>query len=101
MDFLAPTAGRNRSSRTLKANRYLRPALIQSAHALARTDTYLGEKFRRSARRRGKKRAAVAVARTMLVIAYHIMRDGTRFVERGAAFFDQFLSPHNSGLPAA
>jgi transposase len=83
------SAGRNRSSRTLKANRYLQPALVQAAHAVARTDTYLGEKYRRLARRRGQKRAAVAVARTMLVIAYHIIRDGTRFIERGATFFDQ------------
>lgn len=89
------SAGRNRSSRTLKSNQYLRPALVQAAHAVSRTDTYLGEKFRRLARRRGKKRAAVAVARTMLVIAYHIIRDGTRFVERGAAFFDQ-LKPHST-----
>jgi transposase len=83
------SAGRNRSSRTLKANRYLRPALVQAAHAAGKTDTYLGEKYRRLARRRGKKRAAIAVARTLLVIAYHIVRDGTCFIERGAAFFDQ------------
>jgi len=87
------SAGRNRSSRTLKANRYLRPALVQAAHAVARTDTYLGEKFRRLARRRGQKRAALAVARTMLVIAYPIIRDGTRFIERGATFFDHWHAP--------
>ena len=89
------SAGHNRSSRTLKANRYLRPALIQAAHAAGKTDTYLGEKFRRLSRRRGKKRAAVAVARTMLVIAYHIILDGTRFIERGADFFDQ-LKPQST-----
>jgi len=89
------SAGRNRSSRTLKANRYLRPALVQAAHAVSRTNTYLGEKFRRLARRRGKKRAAVAVARTILVIVYHLMRDGTRFIERGADFFDQ-LKPQST-----
>jgi len=89
------SAGRNRSSRTLKANRYLRPALIQAAHAAGKTNTYLGEKYRRLSRRRGKKRAAVAVARTMLVIIYHLMRDGTRFEERGADFFDQ-LKPQST-----
>jgi len=91
------SAGRNRSARTLKANRYLRPALIQAAHAAGKTNTYLGEKYRRLARRRGKKRAAVAVARTMLVIVYHLMRDGTRFEERGADFFDQ-LKPQSTQL---
>ncbi len=89
------SGGRNRSSRTLKANRYLRPALVQVAHAVGKTKTYLGEKYRRLARRRGKKRAAVAVARTMLVIVYHLMHDGTRFIERGADFFDQ-LKPKST-----
>jgi transposase len=83
------SAGRNRSARTLKANRYLRPALVQAAHAAGKTQTYLGERYRRLARRRGKKRAALAVARSMLVIVYHLIRDGSRFIERGAAFFDQ------------
>lgn len=90
------SAGRNRSSRTLKANRYLRPALVQAAHAAGRSqNTYLGERYQRLARRRGKKRAAVAVARTILIIAYHLVRDGTRFIERGAAFFDQ-LKPQST-----
>jgi transposase len=90
------SAGRNRSSRTLKANRYLRPALVQAAHAAGRSqNTYLGERYQRLARRRGKKRAAVAVARTILIIAYHLMRDDTRFIERGAGFFDQ-LKPQST-----
>lgn len=89
------SAGHNRSARTLKANRYLRPALIQAAHAAGKTATYLGEKFRRLSRRRGKKRAAVAVARTMLVIVYHLIRDGARFEERGADFFDR-LKPQST-----
>jgi transposase len=90
------SAGRNRSSRTLKANRYLRPALVQAAHAAGRSqNTYLGERYQRLARRRGKKRAAVAVARTILIIAYHLIHDGTRFIERGAGFFDQ-LKPQST-----
>jgi transposase len=96
---LAPSknesAGRNHSSRTLKANRYLRPALIQAAHAAGKTQTYLGEKYRRLSRRRGKKRAAVAVARSLLVIADHLIQDGSRFIERGAGFFDQ-LHPQST-----
>ena len=86
----------NYSSRTLKANRYLRTALVQAAHAAGRSrDTYLGEKYRRMARRRGKKRAAVAVARTILVIAYHMIREGTTYIERGATYFDQ-LKPQST-----
>lgn len=83
------SAGRNHSARTLKANRYLRTALVEAAYAAGRTSTYLGEKYRRLARRRGKKRAAVAVARTLLTIIYHMIREGTDYVERGATYFDQ------------
>jgi hypothetical protein len=89
------SAGRNRSARTLKANRYLRSILVEAAHAAGKTDSYLGQKFRRLARRRGKKRAAVAVARTILTIMYHMIRDGTAYIERGAAYFDQ-LNPHST-----
>jgi hypothetical protein len=82
------SAGRNRSARTLKANRYLRPAQVRAAHAVGKTDTYLSKRYRRLTRRRGKKRV-LAVARSILVIVYHLIRDGSRFIERGAAFFDQ------------
>lgn len=83
------SAGRNYSARTLKANRYLRTALVEAAHAAGKTATYLGEKYRRLARRRGKKRAAVAVARTLLTIIYHMISQGSAYIERGATYFDQ------------
>jgi transposase len=87
------SAGRNRSSKTSKANRYLRPALVQAAHAAGRSrDTYLGAQYHRIARRRGKKRAAVAVAHSILVIMYHMIRRGTEYAERGAAYFDRLNS---------
>jgi transposase len=89
------SAGRNRSARTPKGNRYLRAALVEAAHAAGRTDTYLGEQFRRIARRRGKKRAAVAVAHSILVIMYHMIRHGTQYVERGSTYFDQ-LNPQRT-----
>ncbi|MHB8629814.1 MAG: IS110 family RNA-guided transposase [Aggregatilineales bacterium] len=84
------SAGRNRSSKTNKANRYLRSALVEAAHAAAhQRQTYLAAQFTRLASRRGKKRAAVAVAHSILVIAYHILRNGTVFQDLGAAYFDQ------------
>lgn len=89
------SAGRNQSSRTLNANRHLRSALVEAAHAAGKTNTYLGEKYRRIARRRGKKRAAVAVARTILVIIYHLIRNGSEFIELGSAYFDQ-LKPQST-----
>jgi transposase len=84
------SAGRNRSSRTRKANRYLKTALVQAAHAVGRRkDNYLSSQYRRLAARRGKKRAAVAVAHSLLVIAYHIIKNGTDYVDLGGNYFDE------------
>jgi transposase len=84
------SAGRNHSSRTTKGNKHLKALLVQAAHTVARSkDNYLGAQFRRLAARRGKKRAAVAVARSLLVIAYHMIRDGTAYVDLGADYFDK------------
>lgn len=84
------SAGRNRSARTNKANRYLKAALVQAAHAAGRSkDNYLAAQYRRLAARRGKKRAAVAVAHSILVIAYHLIERGTDYVDLGATYFDQ------------
>ena len=82
------SAGRNYSSKTAKGNQYLKAALVQAAHTQRRADNYLGAQYRRLARRRGSKRAAVAVAHSILVIVYHLLRNGTRYQERGAAYFD-------------
>jgi transposase len=72
------SAGRNRSAKTLPANRYLKWALVEAAHAAGRSkDNYLSAQYRRLAARRGKKRAAIAVAHSILVIAYHLIQRGT------------------------
>jgi transposase len=61
-----------------------------AAHAASRTrDNYLAAQFRRLAARRGKKRAAVAVAHSILVIAYHMLRNGTEYRELGGDYFDK------------
>ncbi|MHB8625344.1 MAG: IS110 family RNA-guided transposase [Aggregatilineales bacterium] len=84
------SAGRNRSAKTPKGNRHLKALLVQAAQSVARSkDTYLGAQFRRLAARRGKKRAAVAVARSILVIVYHMLRDGTTYQELGGDYFDK------------
>jgi len=90
------SAGRNRSARTPKGNQYLRTALVEAALAAGRSKgTYLGEQYRRLARRRGKKRAAVAVAHSILVIMYHMIQDGTEYMERGSTYFDN-LNPQRT-----
>jgi transposase len=64
--------------------------LIQVAHAAARTkNTYLAAQYRRIASRRGGKRAAMAVANTILVIIYHLLNEETTYQELGGNFFDE------------
>jgi transposase len=68
------SAGKRHSGKTRKGNKKLRSALIEAARAAARTkNTYLSSQYHRIAARRGKNRAAVAVAHTILTIAYHIL----------------------------
>ena len=84
------SAGRNRSAKTSKANRYLKSTLVEAAQAVGhKHDTHLAAQFHRLAARRGKKRAAVAVARSILVIAYHIIQRGTVYEDLGANYFDE------------
>jgi transposase len=84
------SAGQRRSGKTRKGSPWLRAILIEAAHAAGRTkDTYLGALYRRLVARKGKKRAAVAVARHILVIVYHILRDHEAYHDLGAAYLDQ------------
>jgi len=84
------SAGKNRSGKITPGNRHLKSALVQAAHAAGRTkDNYLAAQFRRLAARRGKKRAAIAVAHSILVIAYHMLRNGTEYRELGGDYFDK------------
>jgi transposase len=84
------SAGKNRSGKTPAGNKHLKAALVQSAHAVSRTKgNYLAAQFRRLAARRGKKRAAIAVAHSILVIAYHMLRDGTEYQDLGGDYFDK------------
>lgn len=83
------SAGRNRSSKVREGNRHLKAALVQAAHAAGHTkDNYLSAQYRRLAARRGKKRAAVAVAHSIVVIAYHMLKRGTDYVDLGGDYFD-------------
>jgi transposase len=79
---------KNRSGHTGKGNRYLRGVLGAAAAAAARTGTFLGERYRRLARRRGKLKALVAVARSILVIVWHLLTDrAARFHDLGPAWY--------------
>lgn len=84
------SAGKRLSGKTRKGNPWLRRLLVQVAHAAARQKQgYLAAQYRRIASRRGVKRAAMAVAHSILTMIYHILRDRTPYQERGDTFFDE------------
>jgi transposase len=77
----------HRAGPTGKGNPYLRGTLGEVATAAAKTDTFLGERYRRLVRRRGKLKALVAIARSILVIVWHLLADPTaRFHDLGADY---------------
>jgi transposase len=83
------SAGKRRSGKTRKGNRWLRGALVEAAHSSTRTKTYLAAQFRRLATRHGPKKAMVAVAHSILRIIYHLLLDEHPFEDLGEAYFDQ------------
>jgi transposase len=87
------SAGKNKGNgSTTHGNRYLARVLGEAAVTAGRTDTFLGERYRRIARRRGKKKAIVAVGRSLLVIIWHLLSDpGTRFTDLGADHFTRHV----------
>ena len=68
---------KSRSARTGCGNPYLKGVLSEAAAAAARTDTFLGERYRRLVKRAGKLKALVAVARSILVIVWHPLANPT------------------------
>jgi transposase len=84
------SAGKRRSGRTTKSNRWLKRILVQAAWASSRAQgTYLQAQYRRLAKRRGRKKALVAVGHTLLVIMYHVLKKGTEYTELGADFLER------------
>jgi len=82
------TGGKRKSGRTNKGDRWLREILVECAWAAARSrDTYLSAQFWHLARRIGKKRAAVAVAHSILVIAWHLLKDDCNYEDLGGDYF--------------
>ena len=75
-------------------NPYLARILGNAAAAAGRTDTFLGERYRRIARRRGAKKANVAVGRSILVIIWHLLSDpDARFHDLGSGFYAARIDP--------
>lgn len=84
------SAGKRYSGTTRHGDRALTAALVQAAHAAAHTrNTYLSAQYHRLAGRRGKKRAIVAVAHSILVISYHIIQRKEPYRDLGGDYFDK------------
>jgi transposase len=87
------TGGKSYKGSTRHGNRWARRAFTQAAWAATRTKhTYAAAQFRRLAPRRGVKRAVVAVAHSLLVAAYYLIRDDVTYRDLGADHFDR-LAP--------
>ena len=75
-------------------NSYLGRILGEAAVAASKTDSFLGERYRRIARRRGAKKAIVAVGRSILVIVWHLLSDpDTHYADLGSDFYANRINP--------
>ena len=84
------SAGKQRSGKTRKGNQVLRAGLTQLAHGAVRTKgTYVSALYRRLAARRGKRRAILAVAHSIMVSVFHMLSRNEPYRELGATYFDE------------
>ncbi len=89
------SAGKRKTGKTRKGDKWLRAALVEAAHATGHTrNTYLGAQYRRLVVRRGKKKAAVAVGHTILTIAYYLLTRHTDYADLGPTYFDRRDEQH-------
>ncbi|WP_406378642.1 transposase [Streptomyces sp. NBC_01618] len=88
------SGGTNTSGPTGHGNPWLKGVIGEAAMAAARTDTFLGARYRRLVKHRGHKKAVVAVARSMLVIVWHLINDPTaRFEDLGPDHHQRLVNP--------
>ncbi len=84
------SAGKRLSGKTRKGNPWLRRVLCQAAWAASHTKgTYLSAQYHRLAARRGKKRAIIGIAHSILVIAYYLIARGEEYRDKGGDYFDR------------
>jgi transposase len=88
------SGGKRKSRHINKANKWLKSALTQAAWAASRTRrSYFSAQHRRLTTRRGVKRANIAVAHSLLVVAHCILSDQTTYTDLGAGYFDKMRDP--------
>ena len=84
------SGGKRRHSRSRDGNKSLKRVLVEAAHAASRKkDSYFSAQYRRLAARRGAKRAKVAVGRSILETAFHMIGRGTHYRDLGGDYFDR------------
>jgi len=84
------SGGKRLSGKTRKGSQWLRTALVEAAHAASHAkDSYLSAQYHRLAFRRGKKRAAIALAHTLLIIVYHLLAQKEEYQDLGGTYFDE------------
>ncbi|MEU4483263.1 IS110 family transposase, partial [Micromonospora sp. NPDC023966] len=89
----AQSAGRKKANSTGKGNPWLAATLGEVVAGLSRTSTFLGDRYRRLARRRGKKRAIVAAGNSVLTIVWHLLTDpDARYQDLGPSFHESRIS---------
>ena len=85
------SAGKKKSVRINKAGQYLKPVLVQCALAVIKNkNSYFGQKYTRIKKRRGHKKAIIAIARMMLVSIYHMILTGEKF---NPSDYESFKNP--------
>jgi len=89
------SAGRQKSGRTTKGNKALKTTLTQCAQAVKKCkDSYFSAQYQRIAARRGKNRATMAVAHSMLIAIYHMLKNDSSFCDLGSDYYDNFNRDH-------
>jgi transposase len=88
------SGGKNTAGPTGKGNPWLKGALGEAALSASRSNTFLGARYKRIVKRRGRRRALVAVARSILVIVWHLINDpDTDFHELGSDYHQRLVDP--------
>ena len=85
------SAGKRRNGRTRKGNKILKSTLVECAQsAIRKKDSFLYAQYQRISMRKGKKRAIVAVAHTMLIAIYHMINENKEYKDLGSDFYNKF-----------
>lgn len=89
------SAGRRKHGKTTKGNKTLKSILVECAKSARNVKgSYFSAQYQRIAARRGKNRATVAVAHSMLIAIYHVLKSGVPFRDLGADYYNNFNREH-------